>query len=185
MLLSLGVWGILAAFASPVEVKSQPVQLQVATVDIDSISEVNATVLNGNVVNATKWTVTIPAGIKAPLRPSVYNGICRSAHEVAAMARSNGEDHENGAGHHGYYWIDDLFVDPADSGEFVEVEQGKDICATSLTYLLESKNAGFGVALMGLWSAYGLAKMEGRAFFIDDRDWYFSHSLRRRPETNR
>lgn len=138
--------------------------------DIDTITEVNATIIQG--ADGTKWTIAIPAGIEAPLRPSVYNGICGSAHEVASMARSHGEEHGegHGAGHHSYYWVDDLFVDPADSGE--AVEPGINICETSLTYMLESSNSGFGVALMGLWSAYGLAKGEGRAFFVDDRDWY-------------
>lgn len=68
-----------------------------------------------------------------------------------------------------YYWYDKAFVDPADTEDSpAEVE----ICDASLTYLLESTtNAGFGVALMGLWSAYGLAKKEGRTFFVNDRDW--------------
>lgn len=45
------------------------------------------------------------------------------------------------------------------------------VCERSLTYVLESSDAGFGNALFGLWTAYGLAQEEGRAFFIDDSYW--------------
>ena len=45
------------------------------------------------------------------------------------------------------------------------------ICEKSLTYVLESNDAGFGNTLMGLWMAYGLAMIEHRAFFIDDSHW--------------
>ena len=44
-------------------------------------------------------------------------------------------------------------------------------CERSLTYILESTDAGFGTTLMGLWMSYGLAKKERRAFFIDDTNW--------------
>lgn len=170
-MLLVGVWGILTVYTSSADILGRPLRLQVPVVDIDTITEVNATLLHE--ADVTKWTIAIPAGIKAPLRPSVYSGVCISAQEVSSMARSHGEEHEggHGAGHHNYYWVDDLFVDPADSGESFS-EPGSDICETSLTYMLESSNSGFGVALMGLWSAYGLAKGEGRAFFVDDRDWY-------------
>ena len=46
------------------------------------------------------------------------------------------------------------------------------ICKRSLTYVMEATDAGFGGTLMGLWMSYGLAKKEGRAFFIDDTNWY-------------
>ena len=46
------------------------------------------------------------------------------------------------------------------------------VCESSLTYVLETTDAGFGKTLMGLWLSYGLAQKEGRSFFIDDRYWY-------------
>ena len=49
-------------------------------------------------------------------------------------------------------------------------DKGK-ICEKSLTYVLETTDAGIGKTLMGLWIAYGLAKEENRAFFIDDTHW--------------
>ena len=45
------------------------------------------------------------------------------------------------------------------------------VCERSLTYVLESHDAGFGHTLLGLWLAYGLAQHENRAFFIDDSHW--------------
>lgn len=60
-------------------------------------------------------------------------------------------------------------------GEDLDTMQGGDrgnICQRSLTYVMEATDAAFGVTLMGLWMSYGLAKKEGRAFFIDDSTWY-------------
>ena len=48
------------------------------------------------------------------------------------------------------------------------------VCGRSLTYIMESADAGLGVTLMGLWMSYGLAQKEGRAFFIDDTNWYLT-----------
>lgn len=45
------------------------------------------------------------------------------------------------------------------------------VCDRSLTYVMESSDAGLGKTLVGLWMAYGLADKEGRAFFIDDSNW--------------
>ena len=45
------------------------------------------------------------------------------------------------------------------------------VCEKSITYVMETRDAGFGKTMMGLWMAYGLAVKEGRAFFIDDRYW--------------
>ncbi|KAL9044264.1 MAG: hypothetical protein Q9214_002585, partial [Letrouitia sp. 1 TL-2023] len=47
------------------------------------------------------------------------------------------------------------------------------VCERSLTFVLESVDAGLGKTLMGLWMSYGLAKEEGRAFFIDDAHWAY------------
>lgn len=51
------------------------------------------------------------------------------------------------------------------------------MCERSLTYVLESPDAGLGLTLMGLWMSYGLAKKEGRGFFIDDSNWYSKVSV--------
>ena len=56
------------------------------------------------------------------------------------------------------------------------------VCERSLTYVMETNDAGFGKTLMGLWLSYGLAQKEGRAFFVDDRHWaYGQYSTFFRP----
>lgn len=46
-----------------------------------------------------------------------------------------------------------------------------DTCKRSLTFVMDTKDASFGKTLLLLWLSYGLAKKEGRAFFIDDTRW--------------
>lgn len=47
------------------------------------------------------------------------------------------------------------------------------ICQKSMTFILESADAGLGKTMMQLWTAYGLALNEGRSFFIDDSRWAY------------
>jgi hypothetical protein len=47
----------------------------------------------------------------------------------------------------------------------------QDVCETTMTFVLETSDAGFGKTLMMLWTAYGLAQKEGRDFFIDESRW--------------
>ena len=44
-------------------------------------------------------------------------------------------------------------------------------CQSSLTFVMETTEAGFGNTLLALWLSYGMAKKEGRTFFIDDSKW--------------
>ena len=53
---------------------------------------------------------------------------------------------------------------------FIKQEDRK-ICNSSLIFLLQTESAGLGKTLMEMWLAYGLAKKEGRAFFVDDTRW--------------
>ncbi|KLU84217.1 hypothetical protein MAPG_03262 [Magnaporthiopsis poae ATCC 64411] len=48
-----------------------------------------------------------------------------------------------------------------------------EVCDTSLTFVLESADAGLGKTLMAMWTAYGLAQRQGRAFFVDDSRWAY------------
>ncbi|EGS19186.1 uncharacterized protein CTHT_0058110 [Thermochaetoides thermophila DSM 1495] len=52
---------------------------------------------------------------------------------------------------------------------------GKQVCKKSLTFVLESDDAGLGKTLLMLWIAYGLARKEDRAFFIDDTRWAYGN----------
>ncbi|KAF1815488.1 hypothetical protein P152DRAFT_429536 [Eremomyces bilateralis CBS 781.70] len=91
---------------------------------------------------------------------------------------------------HGYYQTDKFFIDIDEAeregllpqvGEAQEAlveDEGSEnlkVCKRSLTYVLESTDAGFGKALMGLWMAYGLAEKEKRAFFVDDTRWAYGN----------
>ena len=150
---------------------------------------------------APKWTISLPSHLDFPLKPSEYASICRSSDELARRLRypsSNG-DSQQMQGSQGYYSVDPNFLDIGEAEEHgllpgkhdhgVTVIQeksgfaeegmepkyigGKDkTCERSLTYVLETTDAGLGKSLMGLWIAYGLAKEEGRAFFVDDAHWY-------------
>jgi hypothetical protein len=63
-------------------------------------------------------------------------------------------------------------------GEDVVTMQGEgkgQFCETSLTYVMETGDAGMGSTLIGLWMSYGLAQKEGRAFFIDDTHWAYGN----------
>jgi len=52
---------------------------------------------------------------------------------------------------------------------------GRRPCGKSLTFVMETSEAGMGNTLMGMWMAYGLAKKEGRAFFVDDTRWPYGN----------
>lgn len=58
-------------------------------------------------------------------------------------------------------------------GESEDSFPEKPACQTSMTFVLESADAGMGKTMMMLWTAYGMAQNEGRAFFIDDSRWAY------------
>lgn len=131
-----------------------------------------------------KWTVSIPPGSKFPLSMSQYADICAKCRQVAARAqqlRSQGLGLQVSLGF-GSDSMDHDFIDvqEAEKAGYLrggnpagEAELEKPVCKTSLTYVLESKDAGLGKTLMMLWMAYGIAQKEGRAFFIDDTRWAY------------
>jgi hypothetical protein len=136
-----------------------------------------------------KWTVSIPAHHDFPLPPSRYHEICQQAEHIARELHPSKKTKR----HTGYYERDSYFVDVAEAqkqgllpttkkdgkvGEGVVSEEaaaGHRTCAKSLTYVMETSEAGMGNTLMGMWTAYGLAKKEGRAFFIDDTRWPYGN----------
>lgn len=142
----------------------------------------------------SKWTVSIPPTYSFPLSTQEYSEICDKCHEVAAHVR---ELHRKAApslqAQTDYYYKDPYFLDvseaeergllPGVKGEVKEnhlVGQSDDDdltehepCKSSLTFVLESPEAGMGSTLMMLWMAYGMAQKEKRAFFIDDTRWAY------------
>lgn len=149
--------------------------------------------------NRAKWTVSIPTDYDFPLSTKEYSEMCAKCNEVAARVQglhshspavldqislSKGDSRDK-------YFMD---VSDAERERFLPGPAGnarinrdkdllgvvgkshlqdKSICASSLTYVLESEDAGLGKTLMALWMAYGLAQREGRAFFIEDARWAY------------
>ncbi|KAK4193430.1 cytochrome P450 [Podospora australis] len=137
-----------------------------------------------------KWTVSIPPGSPFPLPRSTYADMCEKCEQVADRARelrsqsplslgfgSESPDHDfidvqeaekagylSGSGH-----------DLGRAAGFSAAADGtvKPVCKKSLTFILESNDAGLGKSLMMLWTAYGLAQKEGRNFFVDDSRWAY------------
>ncbi|CAJ2501034.1 Uu.00g038870.m01.CDS01 [Anthostomella pinea] len=148
----------------------------------------------------SKWTVSIPPTYAFPLTVAEYSDICAKCQEVAAHVRElHGSSHPSQQASPDYYYEDPYFVDvgeaqkrgllpgvegkawkvtaQAQDGHLVgEQKDGlvdKGTCKTSLTFVLESPDAGLGPTLMMLWMAYGLAQKEKRSFFIDDSRWAY------------
>lgn len=142
-----------------------------------------------------KWTVSIPSNYDFPLLPAQYREICHQSMELSQTLRQEAQASNSFAKRMlGYYQEDKYYIDVQDAEEqallppskaagrpknFVEDEAIKDgistaglkVCERTLTYVMETEDAGFGNTLMRLWMSYGLAKAENRSFFIDDSKW--------------
>lgn len=143
-----------------------------------------------------KWTVSIPSDYEFPLSTNEYSEMCGKCREVAA--RVHGLHHHGPVALDQISLMkaesgDKYFMDVRDAekqrflpapGDHARTQDktllgverelaDKPVCASSLTYVLESDDAGLGKALMTLWLAYGLAQREGRAFFMDDSRWAY------------
>ncbi|KAG7293156.1 hypothetical protein NEMBOFW57_003202 [Staphylotrichum longicolle] len=133
-----------------------------------------------------KWTVSIPAGSEFPLSMDQYTDMCLKCRQVADRTRhlrSHGHGlHQVSLGFGSDSAEDFVDVQEAQEAGYLQTgekylaggrEAGKPVCKSSLTFVLESSDAGLGKTLMMLWMAYGLAEKEGRAFFIDDTRWAY------------
>ncbi|KAI3329808.1 hypothetical protein F4824DRAFT_505719 [Ustulina deusta] len=148
----------------------------------------------------SSWTVSIPPAYGFPLSMKEYSDICTKCQEAAARVRElRGQSPLSQQASQTYYYVDPYFIEVRDAekkGIFPAIEnkrravtteaqdghlvgQRKDgladmeTCRTSLTFVLESSDAGLGPTLMMLWMAYGLAQKEKRAFFIEDSRWAY------------
>ncbi|KAI1368802.1 hypothetical protein F5Y08DRAFT_229428 [Xylaria arbuscula] len=146
-----------------------------------------------------RWTVSIPRTHDFPLSMKDYSDICTQCVEAAARTRElHGHSPQSQQAPHDYYHEDPYFIDVRDAekkGIFPVMEKAKRVaseiqsghlvgqrndgladmetCRTSLTFVLETADAGLGSSLMMLWTAYGLAQKEKRAFFIEDSRWAY------------
>ena len=126
------------------------------------------------------WTISIPQNLGFPLPPSEYADICEQSEEVARHVAGSGSRKYKAEGE-GYYDEDATFIDVGEAMTrgFLPAETHSDatsankdnhlpVCEKSLTYVLDAADAGLGSALLGMWLSYSLARLENRAFFIDD-----------------
>jgi hypothetical protein len=141
-----------------------------------------------------RWTVSIPSNLEFPLRPAQYRDICQQSMELASSIRQEAQSGNIAKRMLNYYQQDQYYIDvqeaeqesllppSKDTGRpkgFVEDQSivdgfstaGLKVCDRTLTYVMETDDAGFGNTLMRLWMSYGLAKAEKRSFFIDDTRW--------------
>jgi len=129
-----------------------------------------------------RWTVSIPAHHDFPLRPAQYQEIYAQAIEISNHLAESAKALPR---RRGYYQVDPYFMDvqeaeeqgllphstPDNLQEEPEPAGKPKICDRSLTYVLETSEAGLGATLLSLWLSYGLAQKEGRAFFISSTRW--------------
>ncbi len=149
-----------------------------------------------------KWTVSIPSNYDFPLSPTQYADVCAKCREVSDRVhalRSHNHAMPQTYLSFGADSPDSSFVDVQEAekagllpgmrnrdmrlskqrqggdlvGESMDSLVDKPMCQRSMTFVLESKDAGMGRALLMLWTAYGLARKENRAFFIDDTRWAY------------
>ena len=126
----------------------------------------------------SRWTVSTPGNYSFPLRSRYYEDICRQGEVLRnSIARDSrvlrAKDWRQ---KDSYYFVDHAFIEPEKartSGALPSSKHETDVtvCERSLTFVLDTDDASFGKSLLALWLSYGLAKKEGRAFFIDDTRW--------------
>ncbi|CCU81544.1 hypothetical protein BGHDH14_bgh02973 [Blumeria hordei DH14] len=148
-----------------------------------------------NIHGQLKWTISITPGEAFPLASRQYAEICNKSLQMAEdVANLHGRLHlpsviPKKSGNIDPNFIDvrevmelGIFSDPPKklkiSNEFPLREEVDEptrlpVCNKTLTYLLESSDAGLGSTLMMLWTAYGLAREQGRDFFVDDSRWAY------------
>lgn len=144
----------------------------------------------------SKWTVSIPATYEFPLKPEHYRDICAQSMEMPTQLREDAQAKSGIARRMlAYYQKDQYYIDIGDAEaqgllpqskatgrpkSFVDDSaiaskqstDGQQVCERTLTYVMETVDAGFGNTLLRLWMSYGLAMAENRTFFIDDTRWY-------------
>ncbi|EFR01794.1 hypothetical protein MGYG_04795 [Nannizzia gypsea CBS 118893] len=158
-------------------------------VESDTLPAVAGPVLVDDERGRARWTVSLPENLDYPLSPAEYRKICSEA-EAMAFHLADGKESS------GYYHVDKNYIDideakqrdiipsklngrtprnVADNvvgGEkYLRMRDTMAVCKKSLTFVMQTEDAGLGATLMSLWMSYGLAKKEGRSFFIDDKNW--------------
>uniref|UniRef100_A0A093UVE1 Uncharacterized protein n=1 Tax=Talaromyces marneffei PM1 TaxID=1077442 RepID=A0A093UVE1_TALMA len=147
---------------------------------LPSILPVSASpVIMTNKQGRQKWTVHIPAGMEFPYAPSQIEDLSSQCFQMSQQV-SDGRHQP-----FDYSQSDPNFIDITDrqsarqmtgllSNEQIVIQKRSNLyCDSSLTFVMQSEDAGLGTTLMNLWISYGLAQKQGRNFFIDDTNWAY------------
>ena len=128
----------------------------------------------------SRWTISIPHDYEFPLQGEQYQELCKQGdsfkENISQQSRLVRAKDWRRKG--SYYSPDSTFLD-VDQAESIGVLQPGErnsivpTCERSLTYVLDADDSSFGRSLLLLWLSYGLARKEGRAFFIDDTRWAY------------
>lgn len=141
---------------------------------VEQLPDVAAPVVVVSRWGRRKWTLWIP-GVPSP---SEIEDLC--AHCVEASRELSNKNESNAFD---YDHRDPNYLEVADAQRMGILRRGprrrrssdkqSGICESSLTFVLQSDEAGMGNTLLYLWLSYGLAQQQGRSFFIDDRNWAY------------
>ena len=146
----------------------------------ESLSQEPTAVIVSDAGGYSRWTVSIPHDHGFPLRSQQYQDICEQGGEFReSIAKDSrlvrAKDWQR---KHSYYATDHTFMEvnmAEKSGALPKSDERptSKICDKTLTFALTPEDSSFGKSLMMLWMSYGLAKKEGRSFFIDDSRWAY------------
>jgi hypothetical protein len=173
---------------------------QVEMVGQDTLPDFPTPILLGSEHGRPRWTVSIPIEYDFPLSMQEYSDMMGQCREVSTRAMAQEKKAPlSTQSVLGFKTAEDRFIDvfeaeksnlmPAttkpltanEAGQFVGLDKasmfGKPVCQTSMTFVLESNDAGLGNTLMLMWILYGLAKEQGRAFFVDDSRWAYGRYM--------
>ena len=166
----------------------------------DALPDFPTPIMAKDRLGRSSWTVSIPKDYVFPLGVTEYAEIMGSCHEVASTVSNlkrwtrRGDEQtfvrEYGMSDPNYVDVrqaekSGLLPMPSSDqknakrgsgqGNLVGVSEDPSMpeCDTSLTVVLESSDASLGNTLMMLWTFYGIAKEQGRAFFVDDSRWAY------------
>ncbi|KAF4984171.1 hypothetical protein FZEAL_569 [Fusarium zealandicum] len=164
-------------------------------VEQDALPDFPTPVLLSDSKGRTKWTVSIPPNQEFPLTMDQYAEMSSQCREVSSRARDlHGKAPLTEKEIMNYDAPDEYFVDvyeaertglltpgkgprAKDLGKFVGLNKKhmkhKPVCESSMTFVLETSDAGLGNTLMMMWTFYGLAQELGRDFFITDSRWAY------------
>lgn len=167
-------WGLSCSMLVHSAVTSTPPAVQAATHDL--ASEPTALMIS-DFTGAQRWTVSIPQDAPFPLTDGQYQDICTKSEALSStfMQRSRMNRVKDWRKKSDYYHNDPAFLDVSEAQKTGVLPPSpvtsNQTCPSSLTFSMATDDVSFGKTLLLLWMSYGLAKKEGRAFFIDDARW--------------